>query len=321
MRLVRYNIVLKQFYYILFIVVLLMATPAKAQYDPSFSHYWGMETSFNPAAAGKESVLNVAGAYNMTLTGFENNPKTMFAGADMPFYFLRSYHGVGAQFVNDQIGLFSHKKFALQYAFRFKLFGGMLGVGAHLGMLSESFDGSKVDTETPNDPAFPSSEVTGSGLDLGAGLYYRHGPWYAGLSVMHANAPEMELGERQTFKVDQTFYLTGGYNIKLRNPFLTIHPSVLCRYDGVGYRADVTGRVKYTNDKKVMWAGLGYSPTNSVTVMLGGNFHGISLGYSYEIYTSAISIGNGSHELFIGYQTDLNLQKKGRNKHKSVRIL
>lgn len=138
---------------------------------------------------------------------------------------------------------------------------------------------------------------------------------------MHANAPEMELGERQTFKVDQTFYLTGGYNIKLRNPFLTIHPSVLCRYDGVGYRADVTGRVKYTNDKKVMWAGLGYSPTNSVTVMLGGNFHGISLGYSYEIYTSAISIGNGSHELFIGYQTDLNLQKKGRNKHKSVRIL
>ena len=70
-----------------------------------------------------------------------------------------------------------------------------------------------------------------------------------------------------------------------------------------------------------MWAGLGYSPTNSVTVMIGGNFHGIMLGYSYEVYTSAINIGNGSHELFVGYQTDLNLQKKGRNKHKSVRIL
>ena len=55
--------------------------------------------------------------------------------------------------------------------------------------------------------------------------------------------------------------------------------------------------------------------------MLGGNFHGIHIGYSYEMYTSAISIGNGSHEIFVGYQTDLNLYKKEKNLHKSVRIL
>ena len=57
------------------------------------------------------------------------------------------------------------------------------------------------------------------------------------------------------------------------------------------------------------------------TVLIGGKFHGIVLGYSYEIYTSAINPGNGSHEIFIGYQMDLNLQKKGRNMHKSVRVL
>jgi hypothetical protein len=39
------------------------------------------------------------------------------------------------------------------------------------------------------------------------------------------------------------------------------------------------------------------------------------------MYTSPISIGNGSHEIFIGYQTDLNLYKKEKNLHKSVRIL
>ena len=131
----------------------------------------------------------------------------------------------------------------------------------------------------------------------------------------------MDIGDAQTFNVDATYYLTGGYNIKLRNPFLSIHPSALVRYDGTAYRGDVTARLKYTNDKKVMYAGLAYSPTNSVTVMVGGNFHGVSLGYSYEVYTSAISIGNGSHEIFIGYQMDMNLGKKGRNKHKSVRLL
>lgn len=308
--------------YIVILCVFAIASQlARGQYDPSFSHYWAMEPSFNPAAVGKESKINVTAAYAMALTGFENNPRTMYAGGDLPFFFLKSYHGVGAQFMSDDIGLFSHKKFALQYAFRHKLFGGMLGAGIHLGLLSENFDGSKVDTDTPDDPAFPSSEVTGTGLDLGAGLYYTHRNWYAGLSVMHINGPEIELGERQNFKIDAAYYLTGGYNIKLRNPFLTIHPSLLARTDGNAYRVDVSGRVKYTNDKKVMYAGLSYSPANSVTVMIGGDFHGVSLGYSYEIYTSAISIGNGGHELFMSYRTDVNLGKKGRNKHKSVRIL
>ena len=90
----------------------------------------------------------------------------MYIGADLPFYFLKSYHGVGANVLNDEIGLFSHKKFALQYAFRQKLFGGMLGIGLQAGMLSETFNGSKVDTEDPSDNAFPSSEATGSAFDL-----------------------------------------------------------------------------------------------------------------------------------------------------------
>jgi hypothetical protein len=58
-----------------------------------------------------------------------------------------------------------------------------------------------------------------------------------------------------------------------------------------------------------------------VKAFVGGLFHGVMLGYSYEVYTSALSFGNGSHELFVGYQTDLSLYKKGRNKHQSVRFL
>ena len=93
------------------------------------------------------------------------------------------------------------------------------------------------------------------------------------------------------------------------------------QYDGTELRADITAIARYTHDKKMLYGGLGYSPTNSVTVYVGGNFHGIRLGYSYEVYTSAISMGNGSHEVFVGYQTDINIGKKGRNLHKSVRLL
>ena len=100
---------------IAFLVALLAVSVARAQYDPSFSHYWAMETSFNPAAAGKDPKLNVTGAYNMTLTGFENNPKTMYLAGDMPFSLGKTVHGVGLQLINDEIGLFSHKKLNVQY--------------------------------------------------------------------------------------------------------------------------------------------------------------------------------------------------------------
>ena len=261
--------------------LVISATQVCAQYDPSFAHYWAMEPSFNPASVGKEAKLNVAGAYSLQLAGFENNPKTMYVAADMPFYAVGSYHGVGVQLLNDEIGLFSHKRLSVQYAYQKRLLGGKLSAGVQVGMLGETFDGSKVELgDDPDDPAFASSSVNGTGLDLSAGVYYVARNWYVGLSALHLNSPVVAIGETNELSIDPTYYFTAGYNIRLT-----------------------------------------YSPTNSVTVLIGGNFHGIHLGYSYEIYTSAINVGNGSHELFVGYQTEVNLYKKGRNLHKSVRLL
>ena len=294
---------------------------ALAQYDVSFSHYFDMEPEFNAAAVGKNQVLNITADYQIGMAGFENNPKTMYAAADIPFYFLKTYHGAGLQFVNDQIGLFTHQRISLQYAFKYKLFGGVISAGVNLGLIIENFDGSEVEVEDSTDPALSTSEIDGNGFDVGAGLYYTHGPWYVGLSALHLNSPLVELGETNEIQIDPTYYLTAGYNIRLRNPFLTIKPSVLVQTDLVDYRADITCRLVYTNEKQLLFGGVGYSPSKSVTVLVGGKFHGVTLSYSYEMYTSAISMSNGSHELFANYQMDINLMKKGKNKHKSVRIL
>ncbi len=306
------------------ITALLLASLAgvvKAQYDPSFSHYFDMETSFNPAAAGKQPKINVTAAYALDMAGFEHNPQTAYAAADMPFYALKNYHGVGLQFMNDKQGLFAHTRLAAQYAYKFRLFGGQMSAGLQAGLISEKFDGSRADLGDSSDPAFSSSQLSGNVVDLGAGIYYTLKEFYAGLAVQHVTAPLVSLGETNELQIDRTYYLSGGYNIKLRNPFLTIKPSMLVKTDWVGWRADVTGRLVYTHDDKLLYGGLSYSPTNSVTMLLGGSFHGIVLGYSYEFYTSGLNPGNGSHELFVGYQHDINLVKKGKNKHKSVRIL
>lgn len=308
-------------YYISVLVFFFCGLGAKAQYDPSFSHYYDMETSFNPAAAGKEPYINVTAAYALDMAGFEHNPRTAYVSGDMPFRALKAFHGVGLNFMNDQIGLFTHTKLELQYAYQLKLFGGQLRLGVLAGLISESFDGSKVDLGESNDPAFSSSSLTGNTVDLGAGLYYIHGPWYAGLSAKHLNAPLVSLGDNNELQIDRSYYFTGGGNIRFRNPFLSLRPSFLVRTDGSGWRGDITGRLVYTNGSRMLYIGAAYSPTISATLLLGGSFHGVVLGYSYEVYTSAISPGNGSHELFIGYKHELNFVKKGRNLHKSVRIL
>lgn len=119
---VRYWNVFKRI--IVISLTLLAVIGAHAQYDPVFSHYWLMETSYNPAAAGKGNKLNAVGAYSMGFTGYEGSPKTFYVSADLPLYLLRQYHGVGASMLNDQIGAFTHQRLSAQYAFRKSLFGG-----------------------------------------------------------------------------------------------------------------------------------------------------------------------------------------------------
>lgn len=304
------------------LALLLMALQGvQAQYDPSFSHYWAMETAYNPAAAGKQDKINVAGAYNMSMVGFEHNPKTMFVTTDMPFQLAGMYHGVGLQMVNDDIGAFSHKQFSLMYAPKVKFFGGRLSIGVQPVMLSETLKGSQLVFNDSGDDALPTSDVSGTAFDLNLGLYYQQRWWYAGAAVKHLLSPKVEIGETNELDVDMSYYFTAGCNIRLKNPFLTIQPSVMGRSDGVGYRADITTRLTYVHEEKVMYAGVGYSPGTSITAYVGGKFHGVMLGYSYEYYTTALSFSNGSHELFVGYQTDINFSKKGRNRHQSVRLL
>lgn len=299
----------------------LVSAKALAQYDPYFSHYYDMQSVSNPAAVGKQDQLNVIGVYAMSLAGFENAPKTFVVAGDMPFEALKQVHGVGAMLMRDQIGLFAHQRISLQYALRKRLGGGWLSGGFLLGLLNEKWEGSKAEFNDPGDEVLSQSDINGNGLDIGVGLLYQRKNWYVGLSAQHVTSPTIELGTTNELKVDPNFYLTGGATFQLLNPLLKVAASALVQSDLVAYRADVTGRVIYTYDDNMMYAGVGYSPTNSATLLVGGKFKGVVIGYSFEMYTNGISIKNGSHELFVGYQTDIELGKRGKNRHQTTRTL
>lgn len=312
---------------IILIAMALVPLKGRAQYDAHFSHYFDMQTSFNPAAAGKFDKLNINGAYAMSMVGYTRSPHTAYVSADMPFNALNTRNGVGVCFMNDKLGLLSHQQISAQYSYQKKFAEGRLSIGVQLGLLNESYNGSKLDVEDTNDQALSKSELKGNSIDFAFGLQYLQEQWYVGVSAQHITSPTIILGETNEISINPTLYATGGYNFKLNNPLLTIATSTLIKTDLTAYRGDLTARLLYTYEGRTMSAGLGYTagtglnPTSSATVYLAGNFHGIMIGYTYELFTNGINIENGSHELHIGYQTDINFMPKGKNRHQSVRHL
>ena len=306
---------------ILTLCVALTALVARAQFDTHFTHYWALQGYYNPAVAGLSGRLNLYGTYAMQMAGYTHAPATMLFGADMVLPTEKKNQAVSANLYNESIGLFTNQRLFAGYAYRFNLWGGRMAVGVNAGSLEQKFDGSKVESEESNDIAFPSSEVDGMGLALTAGVHFAHPLFYAGLSVMHLTAPAIELGETYEIKIDRTYYLSGGGNIQLKNPLLSIQPSLQLMTDLQAWRADLTVRGTYTYDEKRYYAGLTYSPMTSVAILLGGEINSVSFGYAYEIFTSGVGLIHGSHDLYVGYVMDVDLFKKGKNKHKSIRIL
>ncbi|MBQ5888688.1 MAG: PorP/SprF family type IX secretion system membrane protein [Bacteroidaceae bacterium] len=308
----------------LFIILLMVCITGKvqAQFDTHFTHYWEMKNFYNPAGAGAERKLTAYAAYAHQLSGFENNPKTMLINVDAPIPFIKSDHSLGLGVVNDEIGRFTNQHLYLNYAYAFKLLKGRFAVGAQIGLVNCTFENKDlIFGGENNDPAFPSGNADGNSIDFGAGILYQHKYFYAGISGIHLNAPTVLLGEKNEMKVDPYLNFMAGGNIPVKNSLVSIQPSLQVMTDFTAWRADITALGTYNYGGKEFFGGITYSPTVSVAFILGVEMMNITVSYAYELFTSSIGAENGSHDIYIGYKIDLDIFKKGKNKHNSIRIL
>ena len=309
---------------ILIVIAILSASVqgVYAQWDVQFTDFTTLKAYFNPAVSGTDGLLDVSIAYSLQMAGYDGAPKTMYAGANMPIYFFGPRHGAGVSLFSDEIGIFKTSKLGIQYAFNMKLGKkGRIAVGAQGGMMNETIDPSGMILTDDNDPAFPTSSTEGKVWDFATGVYYYSPKIWAGLSAFHLLAPTIEVGEKYEISLSRTYYFMAGGNIKLKNTLLSLQPAVMVQTDFQSWREDIQCKAFYEYDSKTFYAGLGYSPGTSVTAMIGGNFHGVQLGYSYQMYTQGVGAIHGTHEIVLNYKTNLDLFKKGKNLHKSARFL
>ncbi len=317
---------------LLFITIILVSVNClrvTGQYDAQLSNYWAATSYYNPGYAGQSGKLEMTALNRQQWLGFDNSPRTMLISADLPFAFLGRTHGVGVIVFSESLGLFKHSIMAGQYAYKKKLFKGDFSAGIQVSKIDESWFGSKVeitppesdDTHESTDDGIPAVDIKSSAIDFSLGLFYSRKQWHAGFSVTHILEPEMkeEEGETKLVYLPRGYYLMGGYNIQFSNPLLELRPSVFVKSTIQMNQLDVSARLFYN---KMFYAGLGWRYGDAGIVMLGANIKSFQVGYAYDFPISAIRKGTtGSHEVFLKYSIDLNLNKRTKNQHKSVRIL
>ncbi len=305
-------------------LMFLSAVNIMAQMDAQIGQYWFMPGTFNPGALAINNKLNVAALNRMQWSGIDNAPNSFFITAESPFKFMKKEHKAGFILVNDKAGLFSNTTFGLQYAYQLKMNEHKLSLGIRLGAASHGFNGSKIEIpDTPDhnssDASLPKEDVSEMAFDAGFGVYYNYKRLSIGFSALHLSAPEIELGDKSYIKLERTYYLTGGYNIELRNPLYELQTSFLVKTDMIFWQEEFDAILCYN---KMFFGGFGYRFGDAVKVNVGVEIKGVRLNYTYDISTSAIArASSGSHELSASYNIKLDLSGKSKNKHKSIRIL
>ena len=304
---------------------LALSIDVQAQNDAHFTHFREVENLYNPAAMNRDSRTNVVGSIAMQMTGYTHAPVSLFIGANTAIPFGKLRNSVGVGLLNETIGLFTNRRLLFDYAYKIGIGKGWMNIGIQGGVMSEEFNGGRLKLETQNDPALPNGNERGTVGDLGTGVLYVNGEWWIGASAQHLNFPHVEFGKTEgktaVMDIKPTLYLTGGCNIGLRNPLLQVQPCFLVESDLDFYRVDLSVRCSYQFDSTLLYIGTTYSPGTSFTAMIGGKVMDVLIGYAYEFYTNGVGALNGSHDLMVSWQTDLDFFKKGRNVHKSVRYL
>lgn len=311
---------------LLFTIVLLLTCVSltRAQYDVRLSQYFQAKPYYNPASVGTTEDLNILALARMEWVGIKGAPLSFFAMADMPLTLGKTQHGVGVVLLTESIGLFQNTHVGLQYAYKQKLFGGTISGGFQIGLVNQSFDGSKVEMveseyHQQTDEAIPTSQVSGMGFDMNFGLFYTHKKFYAGIGMAHLIEPELQLGENAYSYIGRTYNFMGGYNIQLPDPLFELQPSVFLLTDLQSFHTDITARLEYN---KMFNGGISYRVNESVGILFGVKIGRFQAGYAYDFPITALGQAtSGSHELCVRYSLKLKKTKTGKNRHKSVRIL
>lgn len=294
-----------------------------AQQDTKLTQNMFLTPLFNPGAVGQSDMICASAAFRNQMTGFPGAPVITTFSAHAPFSLFGRSHGVGINFINDNIALNNDLFANVSYSFKINLGGGTLGTGINVGVANNSFDGefNGADViQTEGDNAIPKSAASLFGFDMGIGAYYTAENLYFGISSTHLNQTSFDYPEELAeTRLVRHYYLSGGYTYQLPDPMFELMPSFLVQSDGKINHIYLNTNLRYN---KRFWGGVTYTVGGAISALFGIELmNGLKVGYSYDMELSPlIKHTSGSHEITLRYCFDLSLDKSPQ-KYESIRFL
>jgi len=299
------------------ILGVLSVITVSAQQDPQFSQNMFNKLANNPGFAGSRGNISTSVLHRSQYMGFGDDggaaasTQNFSIDAELPFL----YGGVGLNVVKDNIAHFSNLGLQASYAYRTELGVGQIGMGMSVGMYQSGVDGSKFKAAELVDAAIPANSVSGSKLDIGAGVYYNTQDAYIGLSSAHMTEPVVEWSNTAKFPLTRHYFLIAGYYHEL-NPVLSLNPSIYLKSDGTTSQLDINTNLIYNNK---MWGGVSYRLDEGLSLLAGMNINDdLRFGLAYDV--TMLNELTNSFEIMLGYSFKINYDKP-ISKYKNPRFL
>lgn len=311
------------------------AFSAMGQKEMVYSQHNLMPGLYNPARAGDSEFLRVGAGARLQWVGIHNSPRDISICSDIPFAIGPTGRvGVGAVVTRESAGLFSNLNAALQGAWVFKTLKGRLSAGVRLACYNSRFKGSEIyipdddDYHNPDDPHLPKEDLSGNAFDISLGVAWTNGKWHAGVSLLHATSPEVNLRKEGSENSDPSqyqtslpaaFYFEGSGNIKLSNTLFIMQPSVLLAMSAGSVSAIGSLGATYN---RFLSAGLHYRWNDAAGLSVGAEFKNFLVGYSFDLPVSSLGkASGGSHEVVVAYRMKLSPGGNKKYRQRSIRIM
>lgn len=290
---------------IILILIVLSGFVANAQQVGAFTHSFYKPMLVNPAFTGYSGYYNAMVVARSQWTGFKGSPRLNTVVLDGNL--KNKNTGFGLNLISDRRGISNRVGGNLFYSYRLKLNKDMFALfGVSAGMINQTFDFSKVITETNADPALFTNSQSKVTYDGNAGVAFVWKTFEFGASV-----PQIA-GNKLIIKKDTTtttyvqarhyigyikykFYLEKEKGISIApQSVVRIVPNAPLQYDGT---------ITFDwNDK--FWVGLTYKSNYAVAANAGVRIkQHFYVGYSYDLIIGSIGKYSGmSHEIMLNFK-------------------
>ncbi len=302
------NIILKiSFQKLLFIILLFgLYNSSYSQQLPNYTQYLYNMQIINPAYVGARAELSMSVLSREQWVGVEGAPKTRTFSINGR---TRRGLGIGATFVNDQIGLSKINNFNIDASYTLITSKySRLSFGLKGGITF--FDNNLANGITPDNNV--NTSTTGNFPNAGFGAFYYNKKFYIGLSMPYIlETPQFYIEDnfKETKLTENpNYFLTSGAIFDVSED-LKFKPSTMIRYTAnLPLSVDVNANLYY---KDIIETGLSYRHENSISALFALIIkEKYRIGYAYDHKFTTLGGNFSTHEIIL--HLDINLKRNSR---------